>query len=257
MPTLTIYNAVHELPALPPHSQSGGGFVFAIARGGSSLMNSALRLLTNKESPVAYMNLPGHFYEQGITLDNLDAESLATLQAYLGTSGIIFGGWRARPRFALPIRPDTKTFLLVRDPRDVLTSLYYYQVHVSKKLNAETTIDDFVRKAAAHYHAMFSAYNDLQLTSDLKLCRYEDIVFDKPALLRALSEHFSIGAPKHKIERIAALVDKQAPEEAPGSHVRQVRPGDHLRKLKPKTIAELSEVFQDVLRRYGYSAALV
>jgi sulfotransferase family protein len=257
MPTITIYGTSYELPPIPPNSGKGGGFAFAVARGGSSMMNSALRMVTNQKSPVSYMSLPGYFHERAVAIEPSDTESLETLRSYLSAPGTIFGGWRGRPHFPLPLFENTRTFLLVRDPRDVLTSLYFYQINVSKRADPETSIDEFVLRMAKQYSAIFRAYDDLATMSDLKVLRYEDIIFDKPYLLTTMSEHFGVGARKEKIERIARQVDKHVSEDAPTEHVRQVRPGDHARKLRPRTISELTDVFSDVLNRYGYSDARV
>ena len=86
----------------------------------------------------------------------------------------------------------------------------------------------------------------------LKLCRYEDIVFNKAKLVNELCLQFGLDVSPARRGRIASVLDQRPAEENIHSHVRQVTPGDHRRKLKPSTIEQLNRALADVLLKYGY-----
>jgi hypothetical protein len=167
--------------------------------------------------------------------------------------------------FTLPLSFATRTFLFVRDPRDILISFYFYLRHSAPITDAfgtqvsglrgqleQTSIDDFAIPYATKMCQRFARYARLPELCDLRVIRYEDVIFDKMRLLDAICEHFRLDVSQARRQRIAARIDKRPVAEDVTSHVRQVAPGDHRRKLRPDTIAQIDEVFSEVLRRYGY-----
>ncbi len=174
-------------------------------------------------------------------------------------------GWRRYPQDEhLLLTPDSRTFLLIRDPRDMATSLYFSlrfshttagvagpSVEASRSRLQSIEIDSYVLGQAPVLLARFREYAPLQKTN-LMLRRYEDIIFDKQAFLADLCRHFEIDLKRPVLARLVKTIDKQPETENIHAHVRQVAPGDHRRKLKPETIEKMNAILSEVLTAYDY-----
>ena len=272
MSSIIVNGAPFDLPPIPPNSGAGGGFAFAFAKGGSVLLNDALHYLTHA-GPVPFFSLPNYFGDRGVNLMDLEftPPNRQTLYEYLDTSGVVFGGWRRMPpNFALPLSPRRRAILFVRDPRDILISFYFYyrqaapanDAFANRVLNwrgrlQQMPVDDFALEFAPTVRDRFVEYDALHTACDLRILRYEDVIFGKMQLLDGLCEHFKLVVSADRRREIVGLIDKRPSNEDANAHVRQVSPGDHVRKLRASTIAELNAFFSDVLVRYRYLDAPV
>jgi hypothetical protein len=246
-----------------------GGFAFGIYKGGSSLLATAVRRLA-KQTHTKYFNLTQACLLGGVLLEEavFSDYSRCMLEEWLGKPGVLLAGWRQFPsNFSIPLGRDTRTYLLVRDPRDAITSLYFslkYSHSTTGALAApilrsrdrlqDMDIDGFALALAPLFAAKFQAYRPLERTN-LLLHRYEDIIFDKEKFLAAISAHFGIDASPAVLAGVAQSVDERPATEDINAHVRQVTPGDHKRKLKPATIEALNQILSDVLLKYDYDVA--
>lgn len=156
-----------------------------------------------------------------------------------------------------------KTFLQLRDPRDVLTSLYFSTVYshalISPKLirrrkEAQTMgIDEYVIATAEEYLTIYNGYCDHLLgQKNVLFLKYEEMVTDFDAWLQKLSQHLALSDQEEAIEAIRTDADFSMEQEDPYSQRRQIRPGDHRRKLKPETIKKLNKRFKPVLEKLNY-----
>jgi hypothetical protein len=82
--------------------------------------------------------------------------------------------------------------------------------------------------------------------------KYEDYIFDKPGLVRAICEHFEITLSDEAVASIAKKTDLQPKVENPRAFVRKVTPGDHKEKLTSDTVSRLNEALAPVLESFGY-----
>ena len=188
---------------------------------------------------------------------------------------------------AEPVIPDDlssyRAILHLRDPRDVLTSLFFSHVYSHPRTLGrfnpsdeqracweEAGIDEFVLQRAPHtleaYRALCSS---LLGKENVLLVKYESLTANYAEWLGQYLSAFAHFEPRPKeplkVIRISntlshihqRLYNKYRHEftvsaENIRNHKRQITPGDHQRKLAAETIEELNRVFADVLERLDY-----
>ena len=155
---------------------------------------------------------------------------------------------------------------MLRDPRDVLTSMYFSvgyshiipaaQQDVALTAREETlqqTIDEFV---IIEMPKLLKKYNDycqkLMPKSNVLLVKYEDMVTDFNSWLDTLVNFLKFDVNPKIVNKIIDQANFTVPKEDIYSHKRQVTPGDHKRKLAPETIERLNFEFGEVLDLLGY-----
>jgi hypothetical protein len=264
---ITTSGATVELPDEIPGIPCAGGFVFGLYKSGSTMLHGAVRRLA-RATQTKQVDVIHSFHGGGIHLEKAEFSEAekAALEHWMGRPGILYSGWRQFPlNYRLPLRPETHTFLLIRDPRDILTSHYFSlryshpvrgpsgsDILKSRQHLQTTGIDAFALSAAKQIEGYFRAYDALAGTN-LMLRRYEDVIFDKPKLIADLCSHFGISAPRPRLERIAKGIDQRPAAEDVSAHIRQVTPGDHKKKLQPETIEQLNALLADILSKHGYT----
>lgn len=165
---------------------------------------------------------------------------------------------------AIPNLDKYKLLLQLRDPRDMLTSLYFSTAFshaiISPKLirrrteALQTDIDDFVLHSASEYLPIYQTYCEKLLSqSNALFVKYEDMVANFDDWLNSLSQHLGLTEQSEDIEIIKSSSDFSVSVEDKYAQRRQVSPGDHLRKLKPETISQLNTIFGDVLRELKFT----
>ena len=192
-------------------------------------------------------------------------------------------------RFFVPTQAldEASIILHLRDPRDVLVSMFYsycymhageIEAHTGyRKAVAEAGIDQFVLDMVG---SPFYGYRgDYGIGSRYKkhvgnvldrYQRYLDELLDRPTTIVVSYEQMVLSFPAW-LEKIVSAFDPVDPEEtraivtarhansvAAGeedvwSHKRKVTPGDHREKLRPETIQQLDEIFAVTLEMLGYS----
>ncbi len=191
-------------------------------------------------------------------------------------------------RFYIPMAdPDhDKIILQLRDPRDVLTSMFYSYCfsHTGpvpggtgyRQEVADRGIDAFVIAMATattpplvgdygtgnhlwdltgNVAARYQRYIDhLLCLPNVTLLRYEQLALDLPAWMQTLAGVFD---PDRAEALAAEVLPKTQGHAEPAvediwSHKRKVIPGDHRDKLSAETITRLNEVFSVSLHRLGY-----
>ncbi|MBA3812152.1 MAG: hypothetical protein H0X27_11035, partial [Caulobacteraceae bacterium] len=109
--------------AIPPPGDPGVGTVFLLGlpKAGSTLL---ARLMTPvvRSAGLTYVAVQDALHGLGVPPGDYPAEVNRAFQP----NGYAFGGFRSLPgALALPPYACDRTVLLVRDPRDMLTSLYF------------------------------------------------------------------------------------------------------------------------------------
>ncbi|MEQ9642622.1 MAG: sulfotransferase domain-containing protein [Alphaproteobacteria bacterium] len=247
-PVLTLPPATNDRPS---------SLVFGMHKGGSSLLNRMVRWMCRlAEQP--YVPVMQSFHDGGVPMAEIPPE---TADIFLPT-GYCYGGFRQIPaEFAIPILDRVPQVLLVRDPRDMLTSLYFgvqrveggpADLQASRAVAKRLDIDALALETAGKYLDDFVAYERHLAKDRLLALRYEDVIYDKAAFARRVADHIGLPLTDAQLAPMAAKLDDVPESDRPDQHVRQVHPGDHKRKLRPETIAALDERFADVLDRYGY-----
>jgi len=203
--------------------------------------------------------------------------------------------WTSRRGCFAPIRffvdipnlADYRIVLHLRDPRDVLVSMFYSYcfIHAGevpantglRKEAAAKGIDAFVLAKASDDSAQYRGdygtgghvedlignvarrYRDyierLLGKPNVVLVKYEEMVTDYRAWLGKFLRAFPIENPDRVIDALAARAPDMFPKRNADvmTHVRHVAPGDHRSKLQPATIFKLDEIFADTLERLDYA----
>jgi len=193
-------------------------------------------------------------------------------------------------RFFVPTKAlaEARPIVHLRDPRDVLTSMFYSYcfMHAGeiepntgyRKEVAEAGIDKFVLDMVSdefysyrgdygigsrykkHVGTILDRYErylaELLGRPNTIVVSYEEMVLAFPNWLKKILSAFSLTNPEETGEIVAAhhASSVAAGEEDVWSHKRKVTPGDHREKLQPETIVRLNEVFAPVLDKLGYSS---
>lgn len=248
--------------------KSRRSFVFAFHKSGSVLLNGMIDDLC-RFAKVPVLNLPEILFRKGVKW----AEVASVPAGLFDQEGVVFSGFRHMPgkAFSIRFREDDAVILLVRDPRDILVSLYFSmkfshslpkaggvrnRLEEQRKTAESMEIDDYVIDAAPALKKQYDSYRKGLLERDdidTRIFRYEEVIFEKERWMADLAEHLGLALPEAQRKRIVAKHDVVPEREDPSSHVRRVAPGDHAEKLSQETIAYLNEFFREVVSPFGYS----
>lgn len=242
-------------------------FLIGLPKAGSTLLNRLMRpILTS--AGLTFVGLQDIMYRMGVPpLDTPREVNLAFEPA-----GYAFGGFRSLPgAFRPPMFAANRTILLVRDPRDMLTSLYFSLASShgppGEAVGSELATRFFEQREAVNRQGIdaFALENADAVIGQFRTVkrklreiahrryRYEDIIFDKLAWARDMLDYLKLSVDPAVVERAVATNDVRPDVEDPAQHIRKVAPGDHVDKLAPETIAELNEKFARILKRYEYT----
>jgi Sulfotransferase domain len=193
-------------------------------------------------------------------------------------------------RFFVPTKAiaEASVILHLRDPRDVLVSMFYsycymhageIEAHTGyRKEVAEAGIDRFVldmvgepfygyrgdygigSRYKRHVGTLRDRYerylSELLRRRNTISVSYEEMVLSFPSWLERIVAAFDLIDPEETRAVVAARHANSvaAGEEDAWSHKRKVTPGDHREKLQLETIRQLDQIFAPVLDKLGYSA---
>ena len=188
----------------------------------------------------------------------------------------------------VPQIQECDVILHLRDPRDVLVSMFYSYCYIHpgeipantgyRQEVASRGIDEFVLNKASAKSLMYQGdygtgshvekyvgnfpqryddyINKLLNQSNVTLVKYEEMVTNYRAWLTKFVRSFPL-KPGQKINAIEQLV-KQSSDFFPQrdrdtmTHVRHITPGDYKNKLKPDTIERLNDIFANTLNILNY-----
>lgn len=250
--------------------------VFTLHKSASMLIHN----LCNKLSQDAGIR----YVSPNVANSGIDAKVLLSNKAIWCSRGTCF----APVRFYVDIPNIDKyrVILHLRDPRDVLVSMYYSYCFIHqgeiqgntgyRKETAEQDIDNFVLHMANEQkpqikgdygtgaHVADATGNLLKRYSDyidhvlgkksVTLVKYEEMVTDFPGWLEKFVAPFPLKDKKATVSELVSLTPQIFPKRTQDvmHHVRHITPGDHKNKLKAETINELNRIFKDVLDMLNY-----
>ena len=236
-------------------------FVFSIWKAGSTMLDGMIRDICS------YLHIPiidihPTAYMQGINDNKLTSD---ICQLFVKT-GYCYMGFRCLPSYLHNFDfKEVKKILLLRDPRDILVSHYFSakyshgittgdlgkeQTRVRQEL-VEVSIDDYVLQISETFLRVFDLYNLIE-DNNLKVFKYEDIIFNKEQFMRDILYFLDLKLPDNLISETTIKYDIFPKSEDVNAHIRKVIPGDYKEKLKVGTITKLNECFKDILLKYQY-----
>lgn len=249
----------HYEVAMPESNRpQPSAYIFAFHKSGSTLIQTMLQDYCSAIS-VPTFSLFDAAFRQGVSTEFVQGDASDCLNRV----GYIFTGFRHFPRFEFEMK-DRKAILLVRDPRDMLVSLYY-SIKISHSIPSadvrfkrerrdalEIDVDEFVLKRRGLFENAFREYMVALSGSDLTVYRYEDVIYSKEVWLRDLIKKLSLKEMDSEIKAAAARADIIPEAENESKHIRQVHPGNYKKKLAKKTVDILNSYFRDFMSEFGY-----
>lgn len=164
---------------------------------------------------------------------------------------------------------DYAVVLHLRDPRDMLVSLYYSQTYshpkrqdgfnpddFERKVWEKEGVDAFVLKRAPQFKELYRNLTSRLLGKDnVVFLTYETLVTNYSSWLSGFLSAFQNGSDIMQIHTCLLKKYEHAFEpmaEDIYRHKRQITPGDYLRKLKRDTIDALNRELKPVLAELNY-----
>ena len=189
-------------------------------------------------------------------------ESEKFLKNSFKKQGYFFGPFRSFRK--IPEISSYKVVLILRDPRDVLTSQYFSFGFSHKLINpkmiknrkevSQINIDDYVLEASKEYKIIYQDYLKLKKSnSDILFLKYEDMISEFTPWLSELYNFLGISTKNNfSFEKSIKESSFKVEKENIHSHIRNIKSGDHINKLKKETIEKLDLIFDEELRYFNY-----
>ena len=159
-------------------------------------------------------------------------------------------------------------FLLIRDPRDVLVSLYFSmagshwvpaegrareEILKTRELTTGSVGEFATSEVLGNIHWRYSEYRQFcEQNRDVAVFRYEDVIFDKMSWIASLIRLLDLEVSSKEARRIADKYDRFPAEEEPSKNIRQVRPGNWRKHLDETSAARVEEMFSREMAFFGY-----
>ncbi len=223
------------------------------------------------ENGMTPVHLLGYAFNSNFPfLDHLSAGEMQQYAYLFKPQGYVYSNFGGVIE-GIPNIEAYRIILMVRDPRDVLTSMYYSSAY-SHAVPAATSdkradflqrreyirqisIDQFVLENAERERVIYQRYTDLLVYQYpyLHLTRYEEMLSDFDIWFNRLLAYCQLEISPTLHQALYAEAEKIRPvKEDIFAHVRAGKSGDHIGKLQPDTIARLNEIFAQVLKDYNY-----
>lgn len=246
---------------IPPPGDFESFYIFAMHKSGSTLLNNMLMRV------LGTCGIPQLALSELAFAAGLPENKILNPEEVIFERGYCYRGYRSFPeylsRFDLSAK---KKILLIRDPRDMVVSNFfsYAQSHVipqaglvrdellaKRQEAAGSRIDEFCLVDIADFIDEFSGYEHL-LNTNIRIYRYEDVIFNKAMWLQDMLTYLGIDAPAALISSVAQEHDVIPREERPDQHIRQVYPGNFRKHLQQETIEKLNARLRPILEKYRY-----
>lgn len=263
-----------ELP--PAIGAAPSVLAFSMAKAGSTLLYNLLSQLAPARGLV-YFSIEDYLFSRNVSPTNRAGD----IGDVFKPTGYCYGGFRQVPAFPVPLLASSRVTFLVRDPRDMITSLYFSllksheipaadvtvggaaggegaatQMAATRAFLQNTDINAFAAQAVRTYLRIFEGYvaQGFARRRNVAIYRYEDVIFAKDAWVDDICAWYQWDIePAHR-RRVAAMFDDRPSDERPGEHIRQVAPGNHRAHLSAASTALIAEALSEYMRLFGYEA---
>ncbi len=233
---------------------------FTVHKSASTLMVNFIEALS-KITGLVQIDYNGYFATEGAK--GLEKQNNSQLiKKVFKPNGYIYGP--LRNFINVPQIDNYPIILLLRDPRDILTSQYFSikKTHplITKKLierreiAMNSTIDEHVKSEQAdRFFQTYSIYIDKILgKKNVLFLKYEDMVNDFRSFILQINAHLKLNLSEQQINSLDLTKTFKIKSEDQNSHKRKVTPGDYKEKLQPETIEWLNKKFETILKKLNY-----
>ncbi|MCW3086368.1 MAG: Sulfotransferase domain protein [Bacteroidetes bacterium] len=247
---------------LPDEGTGHSVYIFSTHKCASTFLNVLIKDLSQREQKT-HIDMEGYLTTRPEVRDSLYLDEKFTTEL-LNRKGFYFGVFRY-PFEKLAVRPEQKIILVLRDPRDILTSQFfsiayshpvYTDKFMQKRAHAlEAGIDQHVMDMSDRFLKTYTGYLQKYIGQpNVLLILYEDLISNfQESLLKML--HFIDYSKKEETLKYWEANNPFIPQtEDIQRHKRKMLPGDHKEKLQEKTIAELNKKFAAILSTLGYTS---
>jgi hypothetical protein len=254
----------------PVHSMANGGspstakhesFIFFTVHKSASMLMENFLCDVSKETGMPQIDINGYFATQGDAGIEKQKEK-EFLQKIFKKQGYVYGPLR----FYLPV-PELEKYpviLLLRDPRDVLTSQYYSirathplitkKLIERRKIALKSSVDEHVRSQTPRFVKTYNEYIQNVLGKpNVLFLKYEDMVNDFGTFIEKINIHCRLNLSAEQIAKLDRTKTFETQGEDRSQHKRKVTPGDYKEKLQPATIEWLNKEFDDILKTLNYT----
>jgi hypothetical protein len=239
-------------------------FFLSVHKAGSSLQTGIVEAICSRFG-ISFLNIPAQLFDQGILPEDYGIDTLTILE-----KNYVCTGFRETSSLHLVRRYWTAPKrLLLRDPRDVVVSLYFSVLNhpiplhdgplkhdmLGAKRNAEQMgVSDFVLAGVADdiLWNMRRFIQQAEKIPNFEIRRYEDIIFEKRRWITEIGEQLNVTLSASYIDELLDQFDVFPVEENKNSLIRKVVPGDYRDRLNSGAIEYLERGFEDVFRRLDY-----
>lgn len=251
---------INNIQKFPDFNNSHSVFLFSTHKCASTFLTHLLSDLAKREGKV-HIDVESYLATSPQKRDELYSEKIFT-EILLSKKGYYFGVFRYGFKY-FNENSDSKIIMVLRDPRDILTSQYFSIAYshpvltekfLKKREHAlKIGIDRHVIEMSDRFLKTYMHYLDLYLGKrNVLLVKYEDMVKEFPNVLNEILNFINYS----KKEEALFYWENNSPfvvqEENKHHHKRKITPGDYQEKLNKETISYLNSKFKSVLERLNY-----
>lgn len=253
---------IHKLykGKLSNNCQKKSALFFTVHKSASTFFNWYLPELC-QQTGHTYIDVNGYFVTQGEEGRRKQNEPQFKNKVFK-EKGFIYGP--LRNYIAVDKIENYPVVLILRDPRDVLTSQFFSIKNSHPLLTPElikrrqfaknATIDEHVLSQADRFVNTYNDYLDnIYGKENVLFIKYEDMILNFRLVLTKINTHCDLQLTEEQINLLDKSDSFKSKAENQKQHIRKISSGDYKEKLKPETIELLNKKFELILKRLNYS----
>lgn len=233
--------------------------LFTVHKSASTFFNWYLKELAAETGHI-YVDVNGYFGTQG-PKGLAEQQEPQFINKVFKKIGFIYGPLRNY----IPVTQmeDYPVVLVLRDPRDVLTSQYFSiknshplvtpELIRRRKIAQTATVDEHVLGQADRFVKTYSEYLEhVYQKKNVLFIRYEEMILDFKSCLLKINTHCDLGLTEEQLKKLDKSEKFKKKHEDQSTHIRKISSGDYKEKLKPETIEILNKKFDAILKKLQY-----